>query len=100
MKKLHILDKISLTLIILNVISSISFFAPAGTVWSALLLGFVGYSFFFMWLSIPVGFVLNLISIAKKPKSIKYIWVNVLMIIIFVLNIPLYKYIFDWAMSV
>ena len=100
MKKLHILDKISLALIILNVISSISFFAPAGTVWSALLLGFIFYSLFLMWMSIPVGIVLNLISIAKKSKSIKSIWINILMLIIFVLNIPLYKYLFDCAMSV
>ena len=100
MKKLHILDKISLALIILNVISSISFFAPAGTVWSALLLGFIFYSFFLMWISIPVGIVLNLISVAKKSKSIKSIWINILMLIIFVLNIPLYKYLFDCAMSV
>ena len=100
MKKLHILDKISLALIILNVISSISFFAPAGTVWSALLLGFIFYSFFLMWMSIPVGIVLNLISVAKKSKSIKSIWINIMMLIIFVLNIPLYKYLFDCAMSV
>ena len=100
MKKLHILDKISLALIILNVISAISFLMPAGTVWSALFLGFIFYSIFLMWLSIPVGIVLNLISIAKKTKSIEFIWINILMLMIFILNIPLYKYLFDWAMSV
>ena len=100
MKKLHMLDKISLVLIILNVISAISFLMPAGTVWSALFLGFIFYSIFLMWLSIPVGIVLNLICIAKKSKSIKFIWINVLMLMIFILNIPLYKYLFDWAMSV
>ena len=100
MKKLHIPDKISLALIILNVISVISFFMPAGTVWSALFLGFIFYSSFLMWLSIPMGIVLNLISIAKKTKSIKFIWINVLMLMIFILNIPLYKYLFDLAMSV
>jgi len=100
MKKLHILDKISLALIILNAISAISFFVPAGTVWSTLFLGFIFYSIFLMWLSIPVGIVLNLISIAKKTKSIKFIWINVLMLMIFILNILLYKYLFDCAMSV
>lgn len=99
MKKLHILDKISLALIILNVISAISFFTPAGTVWSTMFLGFMFYSIFLMWLSIPLGIVLNLISIVKKTKSIKFIWINVLMLMIFILNIPLYKYLFDWAMS-
>ena len=100
MKKLHIFDKMSLALIILNVISSISFVMPAGTVWSALFLGLIFYSIFLMWLSIPVGMVLNLISIAKKSKCLKSIWINILMLMIFVLNIALYKYLFDCAMSV
>ena len=68
MKKLHITDKISVVLIILNVISSVSFFVPAGTMWSAILYAFIFYSVFLMWLSIPVGVVLNIISIAKKSK--------------------------------
>ena len=55
MKQLHIMDKLSLAIIVLNVISAISFFVPAGTLWSSLLIGFIFYSIFIMWLSIPIG---------------------------------------------
>ncbi len=100
MKQLHIMDKLSLAIIVLNVISVISFFMPTGTIWSSLLMGFIFYSIFVMWLSIPIGIILNVISIIKKTKSIKVIWINLLMIVVFVLNIPLYKYLFDYASSV
>ena len=100
MKKLHAMDKLSLAIIVLNVISAISFFMPTGTIWSSLLIGFIFYSVFIMWLSIPIGIILNVISIIKKTKSIKVIWINLLMIVVFLLNIPLYKYLFDYASSV
>ncbi len=100
MKNLNTMDKISLGLIILNVIGSISFFMPPGTIWSSMFLVFIFYSIFIMWLSIPVGIVLNVISIIKKSKCFKLIWINILMLVLFALNIPMYKYLFDCAMSV
>ena len=77
MKNLNTMDKISLCLIILNVIGSISFFMPPGTIWSSMFLVFIFYSIFIMWMSIPVGIVLNVISIIKKTKCFKLIWINI-----------------------
>lgn len=67
-EKMKKIDKVSLVIIVLNIISSLCFFAPAGTLWSSLFLGFIFYSIFIMWLSIPIGIVLNIISVVKIKK--------------------------------
>lgn len=96
MKNLYILDKISLTLIVLNIISAIGFVLQAKTISIAWFVAFLFYRLFVVRIYIVVGVVLNLISIVKKQKSLL---INILMIILLVLQIPLYNNIFDYAMS-
>lgn len=100
MKKLHILDKISLVIIILNIISSICFAMPAGTILPTIFLVFIAYDVFLMWLSVLIGVVLNIISIFLKRKNLKNMWINILMLILFVLNMQLWMYFVACAISV
>ena len=99
MKNINIYDKASFVILGLNVLSLIAFKMPAGTIWAGIFIIFIYYGIF-MWLFSLLGIAFNVVSIIEKSKEFKYIWINVLMIVFCIMSIPLWKYLFDVAMSV
>ena len=99
MKNINIYDKASFVNLGLNVLSFIGFKMPAGTILAGMFIIFIFYGMF-MWLFSLLGIAFNVVSIIKKSKKFKYIWINVLMIVLCIMSIPLWKYLFDVAMSV
>jgi len=99
MKYINIYDKASFLILSLNVLSVIAFNMPAGTVWAGIFIIFIFYGMF-MWLFSLLGIVFNVVGIIRKRKEFKYIWINVLMILLCIISISLWKYLFDVAMSV
>ena len=108
MKKKHfILDVISFSVVILNVVSVFCFFLPPGRAYymPEFLVRFTmlltAYAF---WGGLAItgilGFVLNIISIFYKKEKDMSIRNNVVYIILFILTIPLAWLLFNMAMSV
>lgn len=99
MKNINIYDKASFVILGLNVLSLIGFKMPAATIWARMFIVFIFYGMF-MWLFSLLGIAFNVVSIIKKSKEFKYIWINVLMIVFCIMSILLWKYFFDVAISV
>ncbi len=108
MKKKHfILDVISFSVVILNVVSVFCFFLPPGRSYymHEFLVRFTmlltAYAFMGgLTISGILGFVLNIISIFYKKEKDMSTRNNVVYIILFILTIPLAWLLFNMAMSV
>ena len=81
MKNINAYDKASFVILVLNVFAYIGFKMPAGTFWSGIFVPFILYGLF-MWFFSLAGIIFNIVSIISKRKSLKHIWINILMIVL------------------
>lgn len=106
-KKHYILDVISFTIIIFNVVSVFCFFLPPGRAYymPEWLMEFTGvlteYAYFGgMGISGIIGIILNVVSIIYKLRTKESIKNNIVYLLLFVLTIPWAWLLFQAAMSV
>lgn len=105
-KKIHFYDKVSILIIILNMISVICFLLPPGRAnyLNDILLRIINninyYATFGMWISGILGVILNIISLINKKKLNKKTRINKIFIALFGLTIPFGWLLFNFAMSV
>ena len=103
MKKIHILDKISILLLCLNAISFLAGIIFYRMLYDGSLLYTVVsvnafYVVFGIPLNLPAGIIINTVSLAKKIKGDKKIIINIIIFAVVILMIPVWKHFFWQAL--